>query len=549
MTEKQAKVDELQDKLKKLEGERTKALALADQAQSEVKHLRQSLVIINDDELPPDQKAKAKAELLADKEKSELNDSRARVALLESQLEASRDPDSPNYRPDAKRLVTPENKSLSKNDKIAAPKMASADDLGGDVTVASHVVAPRPTRRPAYARATSQRVASAASRLQAIEPAAGAPAMPAVPATGKPTISDNWFGGKPVSPVKAVQPAKPAADDMDAANNGVDSMESPSGQFNENRASAFLDRIMTYHTGGKPAPMKDTTPVFSATPAVKPAAPKTVAHAKTGAITPAKLSQIETASGDAGMPVNEGMNMPVHGGIKMSPSIVDKKSPSVADADAPKKSGSLISWLSPDPAPVAATKPVEHKELPVQSILSSAGVRDATFADASGKKESKEGLALRQWTTGDGISGMYEQTTASRSFDVNVQKYLDRYRKDCKDLKVKLDQPETSGDVMFTQANISCSARGNNYSTSLVFAQTDDSFNAILHSGFPSDAAEVKSIGNSVARAIAKSNNPLTRDVDTATAITHDAGLEIVVPGKSTASKSSAQGNDRDSLQ
>lgn len=543
LAQKQARVDELQGKLQKLEGERTKALALADQAQTEVKQLRKSLVVINDDELPADQKAKAKAELMADKEKSELNDARLRTALLESQLEAAHDPDSPDYAAaQAKRLVSPDEKThLSAQDADAAHIVAG--DAKSETLVA--VTAPLPHRRPGVARALlAQRQAE--RRLQAIEPAAGA----AAPHSAKATVSDDWFNGKSGDGnldrvmASAMPKSKPAtaavdktADDKTDDEAVSDSTNNAAGKFDENRASAFLDRIMSYHTGGKPAPVKDETPVFGSAeskhaPKPVPTAALNTAPVKTAATSQAaKLAIIETAAGDATVPLGDQSLLAAKAsGMKSG----DEKASDDKTAD----KSSVISWLSPSAEkPVTKTAAVSApKQLPVESILSKAGVRDATFADAQTKKD---GVTLREWTTGDGISGMYEQTAATRSFDVNVQKYLDRYRKDCKDLKVKLSQPEASGDVMFSEANISCAMRGNNYSTSMVFAQNDDSFNAILHSGFPSDAAEVRNIGSNVAKAIAKANNPLTHDIDTAVAETHDSGLEIVVPGKPVASRKS----------
>jgi hypothetical protein len=130
----------------------------------------------------------------------------------------------------------------------------------------------------------------------------------------------------------------------------------------------------------------------------------------------------------------------------------------------------------------------------VESILSDAGINDAQFTGSEGN--------TRQWTT-SGLSGMYEHTAAQgRSFGENAQGYIERYRGDCSQLSVSMGPVQKSASGSFARADISCPVPGNTYTTAMVFWQDAGSFNAVLHSGYPDDGAQVKGLADNVASVI-----------------------------------------------
>lgn len=131
----------------------------------------------------------------------------------------------------------------------------------------------------------------------------------------------------------------------------------------------------------------------------------------------------------------------------------------------------------------------------LETLLEQSGVRGAVFQPM----QQSGGEASRQWTLGR-LSGLYEQMPAAgQSFDRLAQDYIGRYRDDCpQNLTVKLGPAEQTPAGTVANGTLSCSMPGNTYETSMLFVQSGASFAAILHSGNPSDAAQVKSLGDNI---------------------------------------------------
>jgi DNA repair exonuclease SbcCD ATPase subunit len=404
---------------------------------------------------------------------------------------------------------------ISAAEKVAAPvALVANDEFAAPVISEESVSAPIPSRKPAKSRSfdvrdvTSDIVArnkpardeetaraneAAYRKMAAIEPAAGgetgADDLPA------PIISRSFFDGKipaaahtasePVvklkriaaAPVEAVVATPVIAKTVVAAPVAVPAVQKDPG-FDENRAAAFLDRIMSHHRpNGAKASVRassDASPVF-ATP--KPVTRKLVMT--TVKTAPSDLSQIETAAGTPSMPTLR--SAPV-----MQTDVQDDNSEFPAPVTATP--------LNSAPARVAPVRARTSSLSSVESILSDAGISDAQFTGSEGN--------TRQWTT-NGLSGMYEHTAAQgRSFGENAQGYIERYRGDCSQLSVSMGPVQKSASGSFARADISCPVPGNTYTTAMVFWQDAGSFNAVLHSGYPDDGAQVKGLADNVASVI-----------------------------------------------
>ncbi|MDE1152611.1 MAG: hypothetical protein PW788_08755 [Micavibrio sp.] len=538
---------------------------------------------------------------------AELEQSRSRIADLESQV------------------------------RFQQQRLAAVQGKKEEATLAA-VSAPKPQHKPMTAREIAKR--DAATRdLFAVEPAAGdadltpvmsAPvaAAPAVAskaaATDGSTINSSWFNGKipaaaeqPVVDHAAIAPKAPVVQ-MAAVAPTVAPVAAPAAKapadpsFDENRAAAFLDRIMSYHTGVAPkaaatgddapimTPVRDRTSAIHhlmPQPGTASTAPVIATPQKSAALNTAKgLSDIETAAGvpsrtpDIQPTLSDSLPPMDTLAPVMAATVKSKPVANTAAAEAPQEiiaapAKADISWndatpaavkapavattapvaqmpaapaiisqkpvmaaekpVAIAPAPVAAAPvavapattaeiipaqlPVAEEALapivnepviakapvvasaspaipvvaasalhpaPIENILSRAGINDAKFTPVAGA-----GNNVRQWTT-RGISGMYEQSAANGTFAENVQKYLARYRSDCKALQVKMEPGETAGSTMTQQASVNCPVEGNTYSTSFVFFQQGSTFNAILHSGFPSDAGTVERMSDGIAAAV-----------------------------------------------
>lgn len=169
----------------------------------------------------------------------------------------------------------------------------------------------------------------------------------------------------------------------------------------------------------------------------------------------------------------------------------------------------------------------------LETLLDQAGVRGATFQPMQRTSATE---AYRQWTLGR-ISGLYEQMPAQgKSFDALANAYVGRYRSDCpKNLTVKIGKGEQTPAGVVANGSLSCTMAGNAYETSMIFVQSGAVFAALLHSGNPADAAQVKSIADNISYILSSSAglSPIMAPAP-ATAVRHDAAGGVrsgTVPG------------------
>lgn len=425
----------------------------------------------------------------ADTAKEELVSSRLRIAELETQLRETQV--TQKALPAAVPARSFVNAPVAFAPSSVQPAQVQAVTLAdADEQLSPVVTTPLPQRNPGKGvrMAKIGKEVDVTADILAIEPAAGdvrlVSAVPAIPPAQVieqkaplRTFFDYTAASVKKAPVVTSAPAPGTAPG-----------------FDHNRAAAFLDRIMAQHrpAGGAKAPahVADATPVFSATPkrTVAVAVPVTQG-----------LSDIETAAGPSepkkfGYTGNRSQravetpvfSAPANGAINVE----DGEFPAPVTA-------------APLSEPVVRTPSVKSSSAVrgsgIEAILAQAGIDDA---DVGAPEQDEGGVTVRRWTTG-GISGMQEQFPAKGAFAANVANYIERYREDCSALRASLGAPEQTRGGVIAQADISCPTEGNTYSTSFVFWQQGSTFNALLHSGYPADAAAVKTLGDRVASAVA----------------------------------------------
>jgi hypothetical protein len=251
-----------------------------------------------------------------------------------------------------------------------------------------------------------------------------------------------------------------AANVQPAAGGGAPSLDNPDGSFNAGRAEKFLDRIMSYHH----VPGQEKTDVPT---------PKNPPRVFGGS------DDGSAAAAPAPAPVSAPLSAPISAPAPAA------QQPSVVAV--PVRTSSLQAHT---PIPYnGGAEPVKLTDL-----LHQAGLTGVRFADAAGPNAAH----LRQWTSGN-LNGMIEQLPAA-DFDAAVQSYLDRYRQDCAgQLKASVSAVQDVAAGKLQQASVSCPVTGNSYETSFVFLQDDKTFTAILHTGYPSDAARINNIGDNIA--------------------------------------------------
>lgn len=273
-----------------------------------------------------------------------------------------------------------------------------------------------------------------------------------------------------------------------------------------NRAAAFLDKVMTYHRpGSKAVPAKMETsdefavaedPTFTLgaddmAPIGQKSAAKKVA---------ADLTGIEAASGGPSTaPIK---SSPWVGSGYVAPKAASQSpakhlTQEMADAHSTVEVRTIAAPVVAVPAApksVAVSTPVS-----IEALLKKSGVAGLQFQPAG----AGDGEFVRQWTTGN-INGMLELTpSTSRDFDGEVQAYLDRYREDCPgDLQVSVGASDATAGGTVAVADVSCTQANNTYTTSFVFVENANGFGSILHTGYPTDAAKIRSIGDNVAYAL-----------------------------------------------
>jgi hypothetical protein len=215
-------------------------------------------------------------------------------------------------------------------------------------------------------------------------------------------------------------------------------------------------------------------------------APRQMAQPRT---LPAMAAAVEPAAGPAPVQNDPAMStMPDDADVAAAPPAPVASAP--IPAPVIRRVPELPALAAASAARVAGANPTT-----LENLLTTAGV-DAKFKPADGN--------VRQWVSGS-VNGMYEQLPAG-DFVAQAQSYIDRYRQDCPGgLTVNMGQPQTTAAGTFAEANVSCTMQTNSYNTSFVFVQDQKKFSAILHTGYPEDAAKVRSMGDNVAYALGAS--------------------------------------------
>ncbi len=236
--------------------------------------------------------------------------------------------------------------------------------------------------------------------------------------------------------IRVTRPSEPVAQPQASAGSEITTADG-------NRAAAFLDNIMAFH---RPDGSDATGPALASRTrnfaVEKPAAD--LSH----------LNAIETAAGG----------------------------PAIASAVAP----------AAQQQPVAArVAPAGASAVALDQVLRQAGLGNVTIVT------SPTGVA--QWSTG-ALNGMYESQPSHGSFDQQVDTYLARYQDDCPGkLQVSKGGVQQSPAGSVRAVDISCSMPDNSYATSIVFAQTQGGFAALLHAGQTAARGEVKQVGERIA--------------------------------------------------
>ncbi|HYD17418.1 MAG TPA: hypothetical protein VEF76_02935 [Patescibacteria group bacterium] len=396
---------------------------------------------------------------------------------------------------DVTRQITATREVTARDVSAIEPAAGAGDDMPVPTLSGSSNWMDRGTDKPARIAAAPVVQAERAQRARPVEmmPVVSAPVAQAAVVSEPlaPVVDFHPIGqARSATRTVAVAPARQVAVPVMPA-----AQKDPG--FDENRAAAFLDRIMAHHrpAGAKPAVVRsyDSRPVFSTPRAAVVASPRSndVASPRANAIpsrpaATASLARIETAAGAPSVAPRR----------LMARSHVEEDTsgfPAPVTA-VPLNDGRLNAVPVRNPVAISGAGGIE-------SILANAGISDAQFTSS--------GANTRQWTTG-GLSGMYEHTaTHGHSFGENAQGYIERYRNDCQSLNVNMGPVQQFPGGSFARADISCPVQGNSYTTSMVFWQDGGSFHAVLHSGFPSDGATVKSLGDSVAAAIGGSGGAM----------------------------------------
>lgn len=430
----------------------------------------------------------AEAPALSASERAELAENRARVKELEAQIAVTKMAVAPAPAP------VVDTKAVAEKAAQLAKAEAEINRLRSEKSSLERKLVER------AARATERNEAPVAAPVVASEPA--------------------------FVPAAALASTEPGAGDAGEEMPAVPTVAVEEERFDDNRAAAFLDRIMSYHrpAGAAKAEAKpvvaDSRPVFASAVKQQPAhkAPVQKSYA------------------------------PVTAAVKSYPPVVAVReeprkslSPAAAPAyidEATTLGDDQANGMTPMPeddfaaAPAPVSAPVQKqpgRPLSLEGLLTQSGLSGISFKSVdAGPNET-----VRQWTTGD-INGMYEQVPATAEFGYNVQSYLDRYREDCPgQLKVSLGKARDTAAGKVQQADISCPMESNTYSSSFVFTQAGGTFNAILHTGYPQQAAEVKQIANTIA-AVAGNAGIQGQQSAAPVKVQQASSLKVTVPAEKT---------------
>ncbi|TAL31388.1 MAG: hypothetical protein EPN97_11055 [Alphaproteobacteria bacterium] len=452
-----------------------------------------------------------------DKNEAELADLRAKNAQLQQRLAtiiSSQPAPIPSPLAAAKAQAQEQNRAklAAAQNEINALRNAKLEleqSLSQAVAAPVPAVTEDPVPPPSSARAMAR-----------VQPSSGGDSVPLEAALAPQRAPGGWTNGKGGF-ISASRPAAaPATEEAAAA---------PDPSFDENRAAAFLDRIMSYHRPAGSTETPSAPAVADAAPVFGQAMTAEEAEAPVPALLPRRKPQRQVvAAAPAPAPAARNTRMTA---------MPDDEQQFAAPAAAPAPVASAPLWPSEqaaaEPAPVrvmaraprVAAAPVVPlsggSPVTLEGLLSNSGV-DAAFKPASGGD-------VRQWSSG-AVNGMYEQLPAG-NFRTQAQNYLGRYKQDCPGgLDVKMGQPQTTEAGTFAEANVTCNLESNRYSTSFVFVQDARKFGAILHTGYPEDAAKIRSIGDNIAYALGSSGGLLP--LSQSSARTADASAAQAAPAR-----------------
>jgi hypothetical protein len=269
--------------------------------------------------------------------------------------------------------------------------------------------------------------------------------------------------------------------------------------FDENRAAAFLDKIMAYHRPAAAARRPGRTAAAEAAAPVQPLPEEESVFASRAAEVTVPLPRrkpvmASVARREAAAPVQTASAaQAANAGMTTLPD----EEPAAAPAPVRASADFRTQAASMPVVPLSTGAPVT-----LEKLLADSGVQ-ATF-----KSDGDAGGTVRQWSTGK-LNGMYEQLPPG-DFLASAEGYLDRYRQDCpENLDVSMGKVQTTEAGTFAQATVSCPMPSNSYTTSFVFVQDSRKFGAILHTGYPDDGAKLRNVGDNIASALGTSGGLL----------------------------------------
>lgn len=153
------------------------------------------------------------------------------------------------------------------------------------------------------------------------------------------------------------------------------------------------------------------------------------------------------------------------------------------------------------PEPVLWDKPAVSagEKVTLEALLNNSGIAISNFVPV----EENPGNIVSKWTSGT-IRGMYDQSAATGDFNTQVSRYIDRYRQDCSGgiLDAHIPSSETSKIGTMVIADIQCDMPSNTYAASFLFLRNDSGFIALLHTGYPSEKAEVRRIRDAIVQTL-----------------------------------------------
>jgi hypothetical protein len=343
--------------------------------------------------------------------------------------------------------------------------------------------------------ATLTASAAVAYNREAVQPVRPAPAV---------TISNNTLRSELV-----LQPRQASAQVKNSAQK-LSSIQPASGDgMTNNRAAAFLDKVMSYHTkksanpvAQKPAVQRQimsVAPVVTAPQAavvqtpIAPSKPEKPYFApiavekpvvKKPALPPAAVRQQQNEQEAPQVVTNATPAPEIPVPAASSPVVLSAPVTETTAVVAEEK----ISAVSEDAPAVESTRSAGLSSITLSAALSKAGLAQVSFI-------ASEGGGEKRWQSGD-LVGSYVVLTPKAQLRLQAQEFMKRYEGDCPSaLEIKLREG-VGGSVV---ADAACAAPDNSYVTSFAFVPRVGKVWVIGHSALPAQAAQVKSLSDNVA--------------------------------------------------